>query len=78
MEVQARMRAARRRTVHLNHVDHCDVTDADVQVILASIEVHQPPATRVRRSARSLLLECSFFCSLLSTAFEFLDERHRS
>ena len=68
LEMRACMRAAWRRTVHLNHVDHCDATGADVQLILASIELHQPPATRVLRLARSLLLERSFFCSDLSPA----------
>ena len=78
MEAQARMRAAWRRTMHLNHVDHCGVTGADVQLILASIELHQPPATEPQSPASSLLLKHSSVCSLLSTTFDFCDERHGS
>ena len=78
VEMQTRMRAAWRKTVHLCHVDNCGVTGADAQLILASSELHQPPATEVQSPARSLFQEYSVFCSLLSTAFEFFDERHGS
>ena len=78
MEAQACMRAAWRRTMHLNHVDHCGMTSADVQLILASIKLHQPPATWLWRQPSSLLLKCSFFCSQTLQAFDFFDDRHGS
>ena len=78
MEAQACMQAAWRRTMHLNLVDHCGVTVADVQLILASIELHQPPATSWRAPARRSLQDCSFFCSPFFNAVELIDDRHGS
>ena len=64
--------------MHLSHVDHCGVMGVDVQLILASIELHQPPATKVQSPAKSHLLKHFLVCSLISDALEFFDERHGS